>query len=47
MIVDGKIVEMIQNNLNLIKDAFKTFTSIDWIITNDFELQKVSLYGAV
>lgn len=42
-VVDGKIIELIQNNVNLIKDAFKTFTSIDWIISNDFELQKVSV----
>ncbi len=43
-IVDGRIIDMIQNNLNLVKDAFKTFTSIDWIITNEIEMQKSSLY---
>ncbi|HNW28585.1 MAG TPA: PAS domain S-box protein [Spirochaetota bacterium] len=42
-LVDSQIIELIQNNVNLIKDAFKTFTSIDWIISNDFDLQKISL----
>ncbi len=42
-IVDSQIIQLIQNNVNLIKDAFKTFTSIDWIISNDFDLQKMSL----
>ncbi|MBN2159839.1 MAG: response regulator [Spirochaetes bacterium] len=42
-IVDGRLVDMIQNNVNIIKDAFKTFSSIDWIITNEFQLQKTSL----
>ncbi len=42
-VVDSQIIELIQNNVNLIKDAFKTFTSIDWIISNDFDLQRVSL----
>ncbi len=42
-VVGNQIIELIQNNVNLIKDAFKTFTSIDWIISNDFELQRVSL----
>jgi PAS domain S-box-containing protein len=42
-VVDNQIIDLIQNNVNLIKDAFKTFTSIDWIISNDFDLQRVSL----
>ncbi|HQL81135.1 MAG TPA: response regulator [Spirochaetota bacterium] len=44
LVVDARVVDMIQNNLNLVKDAFKTFTSIDWIISNEFETQKTSLY---
>ncbi len=43
-VVDSRIIEMIQNNVNLIKDAFKTFTSIDWIISNEFDLKEISLY---
>ena len=43
-VVDSRIVEMIQNNVNLIKEAFKTFTSIDWIISNEFDLKEISLY---
>jgi PAS domain S-box-containing protein len=42
-IVDSRLMALIQNNVNLVKDAFKTFTSIDWIISNEFNLQKTSL----
>lgn len=42
-IVDSRLIELIQNNVNLVKDAFKTFTSLDWIISNEFNLQKTSL----
>ncbi len=42
-IVDSQIIDLIQQNVNLVKDAFKTFTSIDWIIANDFEMEKASL----
>jgi PAS domain S-box-containing protein len=42
-IVDSRLMGLIQNNANLVKDAFKTFTSLDWIISNEFNLQKTSL----
>ncbi|OHD65734.1 MAG: hypothetical protein A2176_13965 [Spirochaetes bacterium RBG_13_51_14] len=42
-IVDSGMIDMIQSTVNIIKDALKTFTSINWIINNDFDLQKTSL----
>lgn len=43
-LVDGKIINMIQKNIKLIREAIETFSGIDWIISNEFELQRVSLY---
>lgn len=43
LIVDSNIIEQIQKNVNMVKDAFKTFSSIDWIISNDFELTRTSM----
>ncbi len=49
-VVDGSLFDLIQTNVNIVKEAFKTFASIDWIIGNDFDLTKkklVELYDDV
>jgi PAS domain S-box-containing protein len=41
--VDNSLFELISNNLKIAQDAFKTFSNIDWIISNEFALEKISL----
>ena len=43
LLVDSSVIDLIQKNVNMVKDAFKTFSSIDWIISNEFELTRTSL----
>jgi PAS domain S-box-containing protein len=43
-IVDGGLYDMITKNVRIAQDAFKTFSTIDWIISNDFTLEKISFY---
>ncbi len=42
-IVDRKIFELILENVTISQNAFKTFSNIDWIISNDFDLKKVAV----
>lgn len=41
-LVDAGLYDLIMNNINIAQEAFKTFSNIDWIISNDIELQSVS-----
>lgn len=40
--VDSGIYQLLDDNVKTAQDAFKTFSSIDWIISNDFEMEKLS-----
>jgi|GEM_PF-449429 len=40
--IDGSIFELIEKNVTIAETAFKTFSNLDWIITNDFELVEIS-----
>ena len=40
--VDAEIYKLVMNNLHIAQDAFKTFINIDWIISNDFKLGRIS-----
>lgn len=42
-VIDESIFKHIKNNVNIVKEAFKTFSSIDWIIANEFELKRTPL----
>ncbi|MCP4135919.1 MAG: response regulator [bacterium] len=42
-IVDGTIFDLMLSNVATAQDTFKTFSSIDWIIANDFELERLTL----
>lgn len=41
-LVDSNIFELTLKNVHIAQDAFKTFANIDWIISNDFEMEKAS-----
>ncbi len=41
--VDGAILDLIVNNVQVAQDAFKMFSNLDWIISNDFELERISI----
>ncbi|HOO73590.1 MAG TPA: response regulator [Spirochaetota bacterium] len=41
-LVDSSLYEMIVKNVHIAQEAFKTFSNIDWIISNEFELSKIS-----
>ena len=41
-IVDASIYNVVMDNVHVAQDAFKTFVNIDWVIGNEFELQRVS-----
>ncbi len=43
-LVDTSLYELIIKNVRIAQDAFKTFSTIDWIISNDFSLETVSFY---
>jgi signal transduction histidine kinase len=40
--VDRGIFNLVKSNLTTAQTAFKTFSNIDWIIQNDFTLEKLS-----
>ncbi len=40
--LDGGIFDLIDKNVTIAETAFKTFSNLDWIITNDFELVEIS-----
>lgn len=42
--VDSSLYELIIRNVRIAQEAFKTFSSIDWIISNDFQLEKITFY---
>ncbi len=49
-LVDGNIFDLIMENVLTAQEAFKTFASLDWIISHEFELERVSfreLHGFV
>jgi signal transduction histidine kinase len=41
--IDALVFSLIEKNINMVKEAFKTFGIIDWIITNEIALERVSL----
>ncbi|HRZ28550.1 MAG TPA: response regulator [Spirochaetota bacterium] len=43
-LVDTSLYELIIKNVRIAQDAFKTFSTIDWIISNDFSLEGASFY---
>ena len=43
-VVDKGLYDLIVNNVSIAQDAFKTFTNIDWIISNEIDLEQVTLY---
>lgn len=42
-LVDSGLFDLIQNNLQIAQDAFKTFSNIDWIISNEFEMETINI----
>ncbi len=40
--VDSAVFDLVQKNVTIAQTAFKTFSNIDWIITNDFDLSSVT-----
>lgn len=40
--IDGAVFDLVGSNVKIAQTAFKTFSNIDWIISNDFELDTIS-----
>ncbi|PKL40019.1 MAG: hypothetical protein CVV44_07320 [Spirochaetae bacterium HGW-Spirochaetae-1] len=43
-LVESSIFELVKSNMGIAMTAFKMFSNIDWIITNDFQLEKATFH---